>query len=190
MSIPVLLKSATNDLHQQTEMLMPSAALVDGSLSLEAYRQLISSLYQIHFKIEHFLEKAVEEHPTLAAFYENKLPWLAEDLAAMGMAAPVVSSEIPAPPTGKAALAGMMYVLEGSTLGGQVILKGLRKNGALQGLPNRYYTGYGQLTGTKWRSFMEILESVVLPEEAAPAVEGANYAFKLFMANLSEAAFT
>lgn len=163
---------------------MPTAALIGGTLSLQAYVQLISDLYRIHFKIENYLDKTLKASPALAVFYQKKLPWLEDDLMAMGVGLPSVSGEIQAPPQGEAALAGMMYVLEGSTLGGQVILKGLNKNGVLIGLPNRYYSGYGQLTGPKWRMFLEILEAVVQPNEVALAVEGANFTFKFFIENL------
>ncbi|MBI1226715.1 MAG: hypothetical protein GC192_15885 [Bacteroidetes bacterium] len=180
MSIAAQLKSDTFELHQQTEAMMPSVALMDGSLSQAEYAQLISSLYRIHFKIEFFLENALIKYPELAAFFHKKLPWLKADLAEMGVETPTVSSNIPVPPHGEAALMGMIYVLEGATLGGQVILKGLKKNAALQHFNNRYYSGYEQLTGARWKSFLENLEATVPPKSAAKAVEGAKFVFRLF----------
>jgi heme oxygenase len=51
-------------------------------------------------------------------------------------------------------LLGAMYVLEGSTLGGQVITRQL----ALAGIPLRtYFTGYGTRTGPRWKTFCQLL---------------------------------
>ena len=57
-------------------------------------------------------------------------------------------------------LLGAMYVVEGSTLGGQVITRQL----AGADIPMRaYFTGYGTLTGLRWKTFCQLLT------EAAPA---------------------
>lgn len=57
-------------------------------------------------------------------------------------------------------LLGAMYVVEGSTLGGQVITRQL----AGADIPLRaYFTGYGTLTGPRWKAFCQLLS------EAAPA---------------------
>ena len=60
-------------------------------------------------------------------------------------------------------LLGAMYVVEGSTLGGQVITRQL----AQAGLPLRaYFTGYGARTGPRWKAFCQLLT------EAAPTDQG------------------
>lgn len=163
---------------------MPSVSLMNGSLSLKDYGQLLTTLYRIHSTIEQPLKVALKKYPSLAAHYEAHLPWLAEDLRAMGVAPPYPVEPIGLPNDDAATLAGMMYVLQGATLGGQVILKGLRKNTMLAHLPHRYYTGYGTQTGGKWKSFLDTLEAVVQPEELAAAVAGANFTFKTFMEQL------
>jgi heme oxygenase len=51
-------------------------------------------------------------------------------------------------------LLGALYVLEGSTLGGQVIARQLAK----AGIPTRaYFNGYGDQTGLMWKSFCQLL---------------------------------
>jgi heme oxygenase (biliverdin-IX-beta and delta-forming) len=50
---------------------------------------------------------------------------------------------------------GGMYVLEGSTLGGQIINRHLQKKlGDIIGQSD-YFRGYGAETGTAWKSFLE-----------------------------------
>ncbi|GAC1377315.1 MAG: biliverdin-producing heme oxygenase [Hymenobacter sp.] len=62
-------------------------------------------------------------------------------------------------------LLGAMYVVEGSTLGGQVITRQL----AQAGIPLRaYFTGYGARTGPRWKAFCQLLT------EAAPAEQDQN----------------
>ena len=57
-----------------------------------------------------------------------------------------------------------MYVVEGSTLGGQYIAKHVeRRFGFRGGSGNAYFRGYGERTGSMWRSFKDDL--IALPEE-------------------------
>jgi heme oxygenase len=50
---------------------------------------------------------------------------------------------------------GALYVLEGSTLGGRMIVKMLAKNPAIPQNATRFFSGYGEQTGSKWKSFLE-----------------------------------
>jgi heme oxygenase len=75
---------------------------------------------------------------------------------------------------------GVLYVIEGSSLGGRVILKNINKvlgytghNGAA------YFAGYGNLTGPRWKSFLEMLMKFETSEgDAGEIINGANHAFK------------
>jgi heme oxygenase (biliverdin-IX-beta and delta-forming) len=68
---------------------------------------------------------------------------------------------------------GAMYVLEGSSLGGRVILKELKRRGvSLAGLG--FLDPYGFNTTPRWRSFLAILErEVQSSEQQSDAVSGA-----------------
>jgi heme oxygenase len=72
---------------------------------------------------------------------------------------------------------GAFYVLEGSSLGGRVILKELKSRGAsLTGLG--FLDPYGPDTGQRWRSFLVILERELNScEQKADAVKGAMNTF-------------
>jgi len=68
---------------------------------------------------------------------------------------------------------GALYVLEGSSLGGRVILKELKRRGvSLAGLG--FLDPYGDNTGPRWQSFLAILErEVASGEQQCDAVTGA-----------------
>lgn len=89
----------------------------------------------------------------------EKWPWLAADLAWFG-----VEPELRHPPVQAVApqvasdgdLVGLLYTLEGSTLGGQVISAHLARHcgfSAAQGA--RFFVGYGARTAAMWQHFWD-----------------------------------
>lgn len=72
-------------------------------------------------------------------------------------------------------LLGAMYVLEGSTLGGQVISRQLAK----QNIPLRlYFSGYGERTGPLWKAFCQLLSQEATPDNEADIVQSASLTFQ------------
>ncbi len=80
-------------------------------------------------------------------------------------------------------LLGAMYVLEGSTLGGQVIARQLAKNN----MPQRaYFAGYGEQTGPRWRAFCQLLAAAATPDNQAEIVQSASLTFQTLSAWLNQ----
>jgi len=72
----------------------------------------------------------------------------------------------------KAAFLGAMYVIEGSTLGGQYIARHVEDAlGLSPGIGDSYFRGYGDRTGAMWREVQHALEGV--HEKDAEVVIGA-----------------
>ncbi|OUJ72334.1 biliverdin-producing heme oxygenase [Hymenobacter crusticola] len=72
-------------------------------------------------------------------------------------------------------LLGAMYVLEGSTLGGQVIARQLAK----AGIPTRtYFKGYGEQTGPMWKSFCSLLTQAATETNHDEIVQSASRTFQ------------
>lgn len=104
----------------------------------------------------------------------RRLPMLQADLMALGMA----EEEIQGLPRCEAAAElcastpaalGSMYVMEGSTLGGQLIGRAL---GEADWLPEgglAYFNPYGKRTGEMWREYRSFAEAAA-PAEAHEAV--------------------
>jgi len=80
-------------------------------------------------------------------------------------------------PTNLAEALGMLYVLEGSTLGGHVIIRNLRKAGS-ECASLAFLDPYGPETGRRWRDFIDVLERATSSERARiHACKGAVLAF-------------
>ena len=77
---------------------------------------------------------------------------------------------------------GSMYVVEGSTLGGQFIARELEQRlGLTGGFGYSYFLGYREATGSRWKEFgkqAEVLAESV-PDQSE-IVEGAIKTFELF----------
>jgi heme oxygenase len=97
--------------------------------------------------------------PTEAAL----APWLAQTPGlyfASRCRAPLLpdftgAPEFPAPQSTGEAL-GVLYVLEGSTLGGRMIMRALADRG-VDDLALTFLDPYGTDTGARWRSFLDVL---------------------------------
>jgi heme oxygenase len=87
----------------------------------------------------------------------------------------------------KAEALGAMYVLEGSTLGGRIILKTLRSKGVSTG-DLHFLDPYGQDARALWRAFLSVLERETAPNRTAmnECVLGATNAFAFAAACLAE----
>ena len=85
----------------------------------------------------------------------------------------------PALPTWRHAL-GSLYVVEGSTLGGQIIARQLHRHLNLQAAAQlRFFSAYGSRTGTMWRAFVAALNRLNLAaEDAAHVLQGAEATFE------------
>jgi heme oxygenase len=80
-------------------------------------------------------------------------------------------------------LLGAMYVMEGSTLGGQVIARQLAK----AEIPQRtYFLGYGERTGPRWKAFCHLLADAATPANQAEIVASASLTFQHLSAWLNQ----
>ena len=105
-------------------------------------------------------QRAAEFAPAWEMPERQRAHLILEDLARPAAAPDLPLCHAMPPLRTRLQLLGVMYVLEGSTLGGQVITRQL----AQAGIPLRaYFTGYGARTGPRWKTFCQLLT------EAAPA---------------------
>lgn len=78
-------------------------------------------------------------------------------------------------------LLGAMYVMEGSTLGGQLIARHVEAELDLtEGEGDAYFRGHGKDTGTMWKEFCEVLKMRVPDSDADSVVLSARAMFAVF----------
>lgn len=74
---------------------------------------------------------------------------------------------------------GALYVMEGSIMGGPIIIKMLEKGGITEGVS--FFSGYGEATGQKWGVFVSVMNAKATDEaEETVAVNAANETFSRF----------
>lgn len=175
------LRTKTMPAHKQLESVPLSAAIVSPGITRDQYAQYLEQMYAVNADAEQniypLLKNVVSDVND-----RNKAHLIENDLKALGR-----NNSLPTdkPFTSKksdmteAFALGVMYVIEGSTLGGRVILKNIQP--ALQLTEDNgasYFAGYGTNTGPAWESFMNVLTNY--PDSEATEQEviaGADFAF-------------
>ena len=179
------LKRETAPLHAELD-----AIVAPMLLQRARYRMLIGGLRDAYGGIER--ELARHDSQLSRAGYDfaqrTKLSWLDDDRDALAM------SEPSAPRSGytlasAAAAFGAVYVVEGATLGGQVIARQVMPVLALT--PERgcrFFTGYGAETGERWRETRTAIASHLAaatgPDAADETIDAASMTFSLIRATL------
>lgn len=154
------LRARTEDDHRRTE----DAVDIDAHLAdPDGYRRLLERFWGFYAPLEAALAAVAWPDGTAPADIGAKGPLLAADLKALGVEDPgalPVCADLPHVPGWREAI-GCHYVLEGSTLGGRVILKRMRRErgAGADRLPSAFFSAYGDATGEHWRAFCSFLRS-------------------------------
>ncbi len=185
------LKWETRPHHERAERVV---RLMEPDLTLDGYRRHLEALYGLYAPLEAALAARLEDRfPELRLAERWKLPLLAEDLRALGhdeaSLARLPRLVRPPPLPGVPEALGSLYVLEGATLGGQVLLRHLQRHfeGVAVG-SFAFFRAYGEAVGPMWKAFGEALTRACPEPELAPqVVRGAQDTFEAFEAWLREA---
>jgi heme oxygenase (biliverdin-IX-beta and delta-forming) len=184
-SIMEQLKGETKQAHQTLEKTLD---IENRLLTAESYRQLLELFYG-------FYQPSAAQLAAFAGQFEFWLPDLPQrvplrlaklkiDLEMLGTADSLHFSL--AVLDSKSTLAehmGGLYVLEGSTLGGQLISRMIRGNlGYSPEAGCAFFAGYGAQTGSMWKTFCLSLEAYGAkhPDQRRLIISGAKSTFKRF----------
>ena len=86
---------------------------------------------------------------------------------------------------------GAMYVMEGSTLGGQLIARHVEISLKLDsGNGYSFFQGHGSRTGPLWKEFCETLRARISDRESDSVVEAARRMFRMFRVQIISSAAT
>lgn len=180
-----ILKQATSQQHDDLEKLMYVDKIMNGTLSAEEYKSILSTNYIVHACFEDKIYEGFSEDlkQKLQIDQRNKLKALELDLQEIGLNKP----EIDCPQNAEfknnnARLLGAMYVFEGATLGGNVIVKKLKKNPNLQSLNLgfHYYQVYGENLIQYWKQFCHVLNTEVSENHFDESIQSALNMFANF----------
>lgn len=176
-----LLKEQTKALHDQVEEKMKSQKIMDRSFSLQEYHQLLRSNYYFLLEFEDavFANISNETKVKLQSDERRKLPVITKDLAGFEDLENSHSKDISI--KNEAEALGILYVMEGSTLGGNIIAKNLAKNPTFDEVSFHYFGFYGEKTGPLWKNFKEVIEEKALVADAQDFLDGANRAYQFLL---------
>jgi heme oxygenase (biliverdin-IX-beta and delta-forming) len=185
------LKTETRPHHERIEAAVP---LLRPDLSREAYQQHLARLLGFYHPVEQRLGECAQAWAACGLDFSarRKVGWLRADLLALGLRPEQLEAlpECTALPmlSGLARAWGCLYVLEGSTLGGQILSRHIgRTLGVTPETGGAFLRGYGEATGPMWRCLGEALSTCAVARVApAAVVEGAQETFTRLEAWLRE----
>ncbi len=169
------LKRATAQAHRALEAAMDIEA---KCRDLDAYRGMVARLWGLYAPLEATLARVDWPGAETLVRQRAKAGWLASDLAFLGLTPGDLenlprAADLPVVDT-VADVLGASYVLEGATLGGQIILPRLGSElGLTDCAGGRFFASYGPEIGRHWRGFVDVLERFGQSPPTADRIEGA-----------------
>ncbi|MCS6808513.1 MAG: biliverdin-producing heme oxygenase [Bacteroidota bacterium] len=173
--ILVKLKAQTRPQHDSIEGNRFGKAMMDGTLSEADYLLFLQKFYGFHVPLERLLRRINWSSAGIDIEQRCKARLLERDLLSLGMTQDEIASlpeasTLPSMSTIQEA-AGVLYVMEGSTLGGQIQARQVQKmygrtadNGAA------YFSSYGAHVGAMWKSCCEAIARIADNNEENEAV--------------------
>jgi heme oxygenase len=161
-TIHARLRSATRAVHLELEHHL---AIVSPDVSLVRYTRIIALFYGFYRPIEAGLNRLDTFAPPRTFPLRARTELLKRDLLSLGLAVQAISelptcTDLPglrAPEH----FAGCLYVLEGASLGGQVISHSLRDKLELTDRGGTaFFAGDGAATAARWKCVLQWLEQV------------------------------
>jgi len=186
MHTPIMqrLRAETREQHLATEAIPFSSSILDGSLPRSAYAGQLAAYLPIHAALERAVDDGRE--PALAAVWTDdmrKTVLIEADLAYLGAPgldgdARDASADLAGwvedlAGTDPVALLGVLYVLEGSTLGGALLRRHLAAAYGLTDAGLRYYAPYGVGPKPHWVAFSERMNAAVTDADDADRIVAA-----------------
>jgi heme oxygenase (biliverdin-IX-beta and delta-forming) len=158
-------------------------------LSIEEYRDILQKLWGFYRPLEALIAHGIEWPLSVLNFdHRKKTPLLERDLYILGAPSFLpICTELPEL-VDFAQVLGCLYVLEGATLGGQIISRHIRKRlGLDQTNGCSYFCSYGTETNDMWNTFCHILATYASSSEIENQIlQAAHSTFVTFNAWLEE----
>ncbi|MEJ7559485.1 MAG: biliverdin-producing heme oxygenase [Pedobacter sp.] len=171
------IKDATKPAHLKLEKLVVQQ--LKGIRTDEDYAAFLKKFYTYFSQVEKVIAPYITDQLLPDHAERRNSSFIKADIQILGGSVdetPVV--EVPVVSNAVEAL-GALYVMEGSIMGGRIIIQMLEKLGIQNGLS--FFSGYGQETGQKWGVFTEVMnEAAATSGDEEQAISTANETFGLF----------
>lgn len=187
------IKSQTQTAHQHIEQNYLTASLVAERLKRTEYILLLEKFLSFYLPCEQeLLHQEFWQKEAFDIEKRLKTPLIIKDLNFLGFSESKIKQlekpdELPELRQ-NAQIMGYLYVVEGSTLGGQILGRHLQ---SLFGFTDKhgaaFFYSYGKENlGIMWRSFQNLLENFInqFPEEENLVIDSANQTFHLLNQHL------
>ncbi|MFL1895051.1 biliverdin-producing heme oxygenase [Aquimarina sp. 2-A2] len=178
-----ILKEKTAELHKEVEGLNDAGLIMNHTISSPEYKKLLQQNLRAYSTIENYINEHSDLLPAQIKQFVStqKSAVLRKDLAQLSEeyeATEISLKQKPSPMQ----LIGMLYVIEGSMLGGMMISKHLSQCPALQEIKeHHFFGGDPKVHVARWKSFCVTIEASDYSEhDINEAVLGANAAFNVF----------
>lgn len=176
-----IIKEATQSLHSNLENLMFVDEIMNGELTFVQYKNMMLTNYMITAKYEQQLINAIRPETALKLEIHKrvKIDALYKDLSELNITPEeVIKQEFKLDPD---FAIGCLYVLEGATLGGNIIANKLKVNEQLKPyqLQFNYYQVYGEKLMPNWKQFCEIVNEQP-QENHQKIIDGAKFIYSQF----------
>jgi len=177
------LRAATHEAHVRLNRHALLAGLTRPGYPQSQYLSVLVAYYHVYRELESRIHSWLSRSRGSFDYGpREKWPWLVADLAWFGEnpeARRPQGTRFPPHVDSDAALAGMLYTLEGSTLGGQVISAHLAQHcGLVPERGARFFAGYGAQTENLWQDFWRWADPVC--NDAQALAEAGNTAQATF----------
>jgi heme oxygenase len=174
--ISSIIKEATMPAHQELEkeVILKLKAI----RSDEDYAALLKNFNNYFDALENAISPYIT-HEVLADYSQRRnSAYLKKDIAELGSDPSPSTVEVPEIKNALEAMAAL-YVMEGSIMGGKIIVQMLAKANITKGVS--FFSGYGEDTGKMWGTFVQALDKTGKNEEDEnTAVKIANETFNYF----------
>jgi heme oxygenase (biliverdin-IX-beta and delta-forming) len=175
------LKQNTAEFHDAAEKLFSSDKIFSKTFTLEDYKKIINTNYLMLLNSEDKIFNSLSDKfsEKLQLSDRKKLPLIEKDLASLSLENRTASHNLEF--TNENEALGAMYVIEGSTLGGNVIAKQLSKTEGFDEVTFNFFGCYQENTGSMWKNFKEVLDTEITEEKYDEVLSGAKklYTFLL-----------
>lgn len=175
------LKQNTAEYHDAAEKLFNSEKIFNKTFTLEDYKKIINTNYLmlLHSEDKIFTSLSDKFSEKLQLDQRVKLPLIEKDLQSLSLDNQNTSHDLEFSNEHEAL--GAMYVIEGSTLGGNVIAKQLSRTEGFDNVTFNFFGCYQENTGPMWKNFKEVLDTEVTEDNYHEVLSGAKklYTFLL-----------